>query len=72
MVRSSQPGTDLPMSKRALTAAQIAALSDHTVHWVAPSQYLQIRPQGTRSWLFCYSRDGGNQWMASARLPTNR
>ena len=52
-----------PMPKRALTATQVAALSDHTVHWVAPSLYLQIRPQGTRSWLFRYYRDGTNQWM---------
>ena len=51
------------MPKRALTATQVAALSDHTVHWVAPSLYLQIRPQGTRSWLFRYFRDGTNQWM---------
>ncbi|MEO9228416.1 MAG: integrase arm-type DNA-binding domain-containing protein [Devosia sp.] len=52
-----------PMTKRALNATQVAALSDHTVHWVAPSLYLQIRPQGTRSWLFRYSRGGENQWM---------
>lgn len=51
------------MPKRALTANQVAALTAHTVHWVAPSLYLQIRPQGTRSWLFRYSRDGKNQWM---------
>jgi integrase len=47
--------------RRALTAAQVAALSDG-VHWVAPSLYLQIRPQGTRSWLFRCSRNGENQW----------
>ncbi|HWA18350.1 MAG TPA: integrase arm-type DNA-binding domain-containing protein [Devosia sp.] len=51
------------MPKRALTAAQVAALTDYDVHWVAPSLYLQIRPQGTRSWLFRYSRNGKNQWM---------
>ena len=56
------------MPKRALTATQVAALSDHTVHWVAPSLYLQIRPQGTRSWLFRYSRDGENQWMGLGAL----
>ena len=56
------------MSKRALTATQVAALKDHTVHWVAPSLYLQIRPQGTRSWLFRYSRNGENQWMGLGAL----
>ena len=56
------------MSKRALTATQVAALSDHTVHWVAPSLYLQIRPQGTRSWLFRYSHGGENQWMGLGSL----
>ena len=56
------------MSKRALTATQVAALSDHTVHWVAPSLYRQIRPQGTRSWLFRYSRNGENQWMGLGAL----
>jgi integrase len=56
------------MPKRALTSTQVAALSDHTVHWVAPSLYLQIRPQGTRSWLFRYFRDGENQWMGLGAL----
>jgi integrase len=51
------------MAKRALTATQVAALAEHTVHWVAPSLYLQIRPQGTRSWLFRYGRNGQNQWL---------
>src|SRR5690348_8194958 len=50
--------------RRALTAAQVAAIKDENVHWVAPSLYLQVRPgQGTRSYLFRYSRDGKNQWM---------
>ncbi len=49
--------------KRALTAAQVTALSKEGVHWVAPSLYLQIRNHGTRSWLFRYSRNGSNQWM---------
>lgn len=56
------------MTKRALTATQVAALSDHTVHWVAPSLYLQIRPQGTKSWLFRYWRDGTNQWVGLGSL----
>jgi hypothetical protein len=49
--------------RRALTSAQVTALSADSVHWVAPSLYLQIRPQGTRSWLFRYSRNGENKWM---------
>ena len=53
------------MPKRALTATQVATLSDHAVHWVAPSLYLRIRPQ---SWLFRYSRNGENQWMGLGAL----
>jgi hypothetical protein len=48
--------------RRSLTSIQVAALSDDGVHWIAPSLYLQIRPQGTRSWLFRCSRNGENQW----------
>src|SRR3569623_2844884 len=49
---------------RALTAAQVAAITEDGVHWVAPSLYLQVRAgQGTRSWLFRYSRNDTNQWM---------
>jgi integrase len=55
-------------SRRALTASQVSALKEHGVHWIAPSLYLQIRPQGTRSWLFRYSRDGENQWMGLGAL----
>src|SRR3569832_866493 len=51
-------------ARRALTATQVAAIKDENVHWVAPSLYLQVRPgQGTRSYLFRYSRGGKNQWM---------
>jgi integrase len=51
-------------ARRSLTSAQVAAIKDENVHWVAPSLYLQVRPgQGTRSWLFRYSRNGTNQWM---------
>jgi hypothetical protein len=45
-----------------LTAVQVSALSDDGVHWIAPSLHLQIRPQGTRIWLFRCSRNGENQW----------
>ena len=55
-------------ARRALTATQLAALKDEGVHWVAPSLYLQIRPQGTRSWLFRYSRGGENQWLGLGAL----
>jgi integrase len=51
------------VARRALTAAQVAALDRHGVHWIAPSLYMQIRPQGTHSWLFRYGRDGQNQWL---------
>ncbi len=51
------------MAKRALTATQVAALNKHGVHWIAPSLYMQVRPQGTRSWLFRYGRNGQNQWL---------
>jgi integrase len=42
----------------------VAAIKEDGVHWVAPSLYLQVRAgQGTRSWLFRYSRNDTNQWM---------
>jgi integrase len=53
----------MPAASRSLTAAQVAAIKDDGVHRVAPSLYLQVREQGTRSWLFRYSRNGQNQWM---------
>lgn len=63
------------MSARSLpTAAQVAAVKDDGVHWVAPSLYLQVRAaQGTRSWLFSHSRNDTNQWMglgSSRRSPS--
>jgi integrase len=53
----------MPAARRTLTAAQVAAIKDDGVHWVAPSLYMQVREQGTRSWLFRYSRNNANQWM---------
>src|SRR3569833_593852 len=51
-------------ARRSLTATQVAAIRDDGVHWVAPSLYMQVRTgQGTRSWLFRYSRNDTNQWM---------
>lgn len=50
-------------TRRALTATQVSALKADGVHWIAPSLYMQIRPQGTRSWLFRYSKNGENQSM---------
>ena len=51
-------------ARRSLTASAVASIKDDGVHWAAPSLYLQVRQgQGTRSWLFRYSRDGENQWM---------
>ena len=51
-------------ARRSLTATQVSAIKEDGVHWVAPSLYLQVRTdQGTRSWLFRYSRNNTNQWM---------
>ena len=55
-------------ARRALTANQVSSLTNEGVHWIAPSLYLQIRPQGTRSWLFRYTRNGENQWMGLGAL----
>jgi len=48
--------------KRALSAREVDAIKATGVHWVAPSLYMQIRLQGTRSWLFRCSIDGKNHW----------
>lgn len=40
--------------KRALSAREADALREAGMHWVADNLYLQIREQGTRSWLFRY------------------
>src|SRR5690606_36394934 len=46
------------MTKRALSAAQVAALNAEGTHWVAPGLYLQIKPNGARSWLLRYGKGG--------------
>jgi hypothetical protein len=57
-------GQRLRYVRRSLTAAHVAAIRDDGVHWVAPSLYMQVRAgQGTRRWLFRYSRNDTNQWM---------
>jgi integrase len=49
---------------RALSLAQVNALQAKGNHWVAPSLYLQIRPdRGSRSWLFRYERAGKTAWL---------
>ncbi len=40
--------------KRALSTKEVDALRDDGMHWVSANLYLQIRDQGTRSWLFRY------------------
>jgi hypothetical protein len=44
--------------KRALSVQQVAALTDNGTHRVDNQLYLQIREQGTRSWVFRYSHNG--------------
>ena len=44
--------------KRALSAREVEALREVGMHWVSDNLYLQIREQGTRSWLFRYWVDG--------------
>jgi len=39
---------------RALSARDVDALRDVGMHWISDNLYLQIREQGTRSWLFRY------------------
>ena len=43
---------------RALSAREVDALRDVGMHWVSDNLYIQIREQGTRSWLFRYWVDG--------------
>ena len=46
-----------------LNRSQCDALSAFGFHWCATSLYLQIRPHGSRSWLFRYSRNGRAHWL---------
>lgn len=47
---------------RALSAREVDAIKIPGVHWVAPSLYLQVRPDGTRSWLFRWMKHGKARW----------
>jgi hypothetical protein len=40
--------------KRALSVREVDGLRDVGMHWVSDTLYLQVRDQGTRSWLFRY------------------
>lgn len=44
--------------RRALSSREVDALRDVGMHWISDNLYLQIREQGTRSWLFRYWVDG--------------
>lgn len=44
--------------RRALSVREVDALRDVGMHWVSDNLYLQIREQGTRSWLFRHWVDG--------------
>ncbi len=44
--------------RRALSAREVDAIRNEGMHWVADNLYLQIWPQGTRSWLFRYWVEG--------------
>ena len=44
--------------RRALSVREVDALREVGMHWISDKLYLQIREQGTRSWLFRYWVDG--------------
>jgi integrase len=44
--------------RRALSSREVDALREVGMHWISDNLYLQIRDQGTRSWLFRYWVDG--------------
>jgi integrase len=51
------------MVRRPLTSAQVDALKKHGTHWVAPpGLYLQVKPNGARSWLLRYTALGKAHW----------
>jgi hypothetical protein len=51
------------MVRRPLTNTQVEALKEFGTHWVAPpGLYLQIKPNGARSWLWRYKLDGKDHW----------
>ena len=47
---------------RALSVREVEAIKKTGVHWIAPSLYLQVRDDGTRSWLLRYMRNGKTHW----------
>lgn len=53
----------MPAAPRSFTAAQVAAVKKDGLTRVAPNLYIQVREQGTRSWMFRYSKNGENKWM---------
>lgn len=50
------------MTNRPLTQTQVDALKDEGTHWLSPSLYLQIKPNGARSYLFRYTAGGKPHW----------
>jgi integrase len=54
--------TSLMARVRALSAREVDAIKKPGVHWAAPSLYLQVRDDGTRSWLFRWMRHGKARW----------
>lgn len=54
--------------RRALSSREVEALREVGMHWISDNLYLQIREQGTRSWLFRYWVDGSIAVPALARV----
>jgi len=44
--------------RRALSAKEVDAITKNGLTWVDDNLYLQVRPDGTRSWIFRYERNG--------------
>ena len=44
--------------RRALSAREVDAIREEGMHWIDDNLYLQIRSQGTRSWLFRHWVEG--------------